>query len=53
MYKSADNFLVIPGLLDNAYFFGVTIDCHHTMTYDYYDFGISAVTQTGSATGAY
>lgn len=53
MYKSADNYLVIPGLIDNAYFFGVTIDCHHTMTYSYYDFGITAVTQTSSATGAY
>jgi hypothetical protein len=53
MYKSADNYLVIPGLIDNVYFFGVTIDCHHTMTYNYYDFGIQAVTQTASATGAY
>jgi hypothetical protein len=53
MYKSADNFLVIPGLLDNTYFFGVTIDCHHTMDYGYYDFGITAVTQTNNNTGAY
>lgn len=53
MYKSSDNFLVIVGLMDNAYFFGVDVDVHHTMTYGMIEFTISAVAQSTSNSGVY
>jgi hypothetical protein len=53
MYKSSDNFLVIVGLIDNTYFFGLDVDVHHTMDYAYMELGISAVSQSANTSGVY
>jgi hypothetical protein len=53
MYKSSDNYLVLVGLMDNAYYFGFDVDVQHTMTYGYTDLSVSAVAQTASSTGAF
>ena len=53
MYKSSDNFLVIVGLIDNTYFFGLDVDIHHTMDYSYMELGISTHAQSTNTTGVY
>ncbi len=53
MYKSSDNFLVIVGLIDNTYFFGLDVDIHHTMDYSYTELGISTHSQSANTSGVY
>jgi hypothetical protein len=53
MYKSSDNFLVIVGLLDNAYYFCLDVDIQHVADYSYMELGISAVSQSANTSGVY
>jgi hypothetical protein len=53
MYKSSDNFLVIVGLIDNTYYFGLDVDIHHTMAYSYTELGISTHSQSANTSGVY